>query len=470
MTFHIRSVSQTWQQLRGNPVLWLRPLLVAGLLLFSIALPFLPARRYHIYLLGLVPGIVAVLAFLRWPPLGLIALIFAGMFIPFGVGTGTQSAINVSVLLILLLLGLWLLELISARSSLGFVAARVEKPLLALILVAVLSFIAGHLPWLAFAERMAPLDAQIAGLFIYVLAVGVLLLTAHRVSDLRWLQWITWTFVAVGALYVAALMLPGIGPAITRFYQPGTYDNSMFWTWLVAIALSQAAFNRRLHLGWRFVLAALVAATFYAAYFINGDWKSGWLPPIAVAAVIIGLRSWRLGLVLALGGLVFVPEIVPKIIASDAYSYSSRLDAWLVMLQLIKANPVFGFGPANYYFYTRLFNLMGYTVRFNSHNQYLDIVAQVGLLGLTAFLWFIAEVARLAWQLRNEVEEGFARAYIYGVLGGLAGMMVAGMLVDWILPFVYNIGLTGFKTTVLAWMFIGGLLSINHIARRQTPA
>ena len=38
---------------------------------------------------------------------------------------------------------------------------------------------------------------------------------------------------------------------------------------------------------------------------------------------------------------------------------------------------------------------------------------------------------------------GFAQAYVYGALGGLAGMVVAGMLGDWVLPFFYNVGLAG---------------------------
>ena len=63
----------------------------------------------------------------------------------------------------------------------------------------------------------------------------------------------------------------------------------------------------------------------------------------------------------------------------------------------------------------------------------------------------------------NRVPEGFAKAYVVGALGGLVGMLVAGGLVDWILPFVYNIGFTGFRASILPWIFLGGLISIEQI-------
>jgi len=61
------------------------------------------------------------------------------------------------------------------------------------------------------------------------------------------------------------------------------------------------------------------------------------------------------------------------------------------------------------------------------------------------------------------VPEGFARAYVYGALGGLAGTLVAGMLADWLIPFVYNVGLAGFRTSVLAWLFLGGLVAMEQV-------
>ena len=102
-------------------------------------------------------------------------------------------------------------------------------------------------------------------------------------------------------------------------------------------------------------------------------------------------------------------------------------------------------------------------MRFNSHNNFVDIVAQTGVLGLGFFLWFFWAGAKVCWQLKERVPKGsFAEAYVFGAFGGLVGTLVAGMLGDWVLPFVYNIGLVGVRTGVLAWIFLGGLVVMEQ--------
>ncbi len=108
---------------------------------------------------------------------------------------------------------------------------------------------------------------------------------------------------------------------------------------------------------------------------------------------------------------------------------------------------------------------MGYSVSFSSHNNFVDIVAQTGLLGLACFVWFAWELGRLGWQLRARVPVGFPQAYVYGALGGLVGTLAAGMFGDWVLPFVYNIGLKGFRASALGWLFMGGLVALGQMTR-----
>jgi O-antigen ligase len=160
-------------------------------------------------------------------------------------------------------------------------------------------------------------------------------------------------------------------------------------------------------------------------------------------------------------------NIAIDIINTDLYSWVTRLEAWRILIEIVKINPILGLGFGTYYWITPLFPILGWNVSFNSHSQYLDILAQTGILGLACFLWFVWEVGRLGWRLRDRVPDGFPRAYVYSALGGLAGTLVAATLVDWILPFVYNIGLAGFRASILAWIFMGGLVSLNHIYREN---
>jgi O-antigen ligase len=158
------------------------------------------------------------------------------------------------------------------------------------------------------------------------------------------------------------------------------------------------------------------------------------------------------------------------LIGTDTYSWGTRLDAWFIVIEIAKASPIFGLGFANYYWYALYFPIRGYFVPFNSHSQYIDIIAQTGILGLLSFLWIFFAVGRLGWQLRETAPEGFPRAYTYGVIGGVAGTLVAAGLVDWVLPFAYNIGLAGFRASILPWIFMGGLVCIEQLVRQQALA
>jgi len=162
--------------------------------------------------------------------------------------------------------------------------------------------------------------------------------------------------------------------------------------------------------------------------------------------------------------LVFNPPFTDPAFTADQYSAFTRTEAWKILLgDIWRVSPLLGLGPSNYYNYTPLFNIMGYYVQFNSHNQYVDIVAQTGILGLAAFAWLAFEIGWLAWRLKDRAAPGFNYAYVIGALAGLGGTLAAGMLADWLIPFVYNINLRGFRSSVFAWIFLGGLVAIERL-------
>ena len=446
--------------LAGPSGLRLGPLLVMGELLLIAALGFMASRRELLLVLILPIGVAVVLTFLRWPSLGLVFAPLGGLVIPF-VG---PSGLNVTMLMVALLLSLWLLALIAPERQSKLARSRTLWPMLAFLVVAVSSFGVGQLPWLTFALH-APLGAQLGGLAIIVLSAATFLLTANQMRDLRWLSWMTWAFLAVGAISVLVrTVLPLLGLS-TRGLFPQV--GPVFYIWFVAMALSQAMLNGALHKIWRLVLCGLVLVVVYVLFILKFDDKSGWLSVFACIAVLIAARSWRAGLVLLPVGILAALYMWSRLVSGDEYSISTRFDAWIIMGQIIKINPILGLGFANYYWYTPLFPIRGYAVSFNSHNNYVDILAQTGLVGLFCVLWIFWEAGWLGWRLREHVPSGFAQAYVYGALGGLAGMVVAGMLGDWVLPFFYNVGLNGFRSSMIGWLFLGGLVSLEQMVRSQ---
>jgi hypothetical protein len=447
--------------LTENRSLGWRLAIIGGVLLSSAILPLRLSWEQLILLPGLLVALAGVLVFLYYPPLGILALFVTGLILP---SPNLPGGLNLAVLHLGLLVGLWLFRMFIEDKRIHFVASRVVKPLLLLCAIVLLSFVVGQLRWFMGAEA-APIDAQIGGVAIFILAIGALLMTAQQITDLRWLEWMCWSFVALGGFFALGWSVPALGAVTGGVYQVGATANAIFWTWLVAISFSQAVFNQKMPLVGRGALGLICLITIYVAFVLAYDWKSGWLPPFVAIATMLGIRFWQLALAVAPFSVAPILALGSQAIATDEYSYSTRVDAWKLVLEMSKVNPLLGFGPANYYWYTPLFPIRGYAVQFNSHNQYVDIIAQIGLLGLSCFIWFIAEVGWLGWQLRTKAPEGFQRAYVYGALGGLAGTVVAGGLVDWIFPFVYNIGFNGFRSSVFFWLFLGGLVSIEQKLR-----
>ena len=454
-----------WHQMVANSRSILRWPIIAGVILTcTYIIPHLP-QIYMLLLLSGVVGLGITLLFLNKPIVGVLAMIPACLVIPLNIGTGTGTSVNAGILLLFLLLGLWLLDLVVRKQQLQLPRSPIFLPLLLLVLTSILAFVVGQLPW--FPVPAAPLHAQMGGLAIFVLSAGAFLLVVGRVHRLHWLECMTWLFLILGAVYILGRITPGGARILRSIFLPET-TGSLFWVWLVSLALSQGILNQNLGRGWRIALILLTVATVYVGYVLGNDWKSGWVPPLVSIVTIFVARWWRLGVLCLVAGLIPAINLVSRLIETDEYSYLTRLDALVIVWEIVRRSPILGLGPANYYWYTSLFPIRGYAVAFNSHNQYIDLIAQTGILGLLCFLWFAGALLWFGWQLRTRVPIGFARAYVYGALGGIAGTLVAAALGDWVLPFVYNIGLRGMRASLLGWMFMGGLVALEQMLSRHS--
>jgi len=476
--------SKTRQLITTFQQYWLPTLIVVGTLVASAILARNPSPRPMLMLGVLLGGSVGAGLFIKWPELGLLAIIPGALVVAFSVAAGSEySTLNPVFMLVMMLLGLWIVKMI-VRRRLEFVNSRTFWPLYLFVIVNLLSFGFGQLPWYTFSG--APLFPQLGGVMIAVVSVGAYILMAHHIRDQRWLEWITWTFLFLGGLLLLETLFPQqILPLTDRISQPGINgrmevglfqrgvpNGSMFWLWLIVHAFSQALFNRHLHPVGRGALGLIVVGALYYNLFPNRGWVSGYGPSLAalVVAFLVGAPQMIVPTIVAGVGVVWwrlrtiINEVV--MVGDNAYSLSTRLEAWAIVWKIASINPILGVGPANYYFYSERFPIRGYYVRFNSHSNYIDLIAQTGLLGLACILWFFVEVGRLGFSLIRLVPPGgFAQAYVFGSLGGLAGMVVAAGLGDWVLPFVYNVGFSGMRASILGWLFLGGLVALEQIYR-----
>ncbi len=414
-----------------------------------------------------IVGLIILVILMRYPEWGILAILPVSFFGKWSIGTGTNVAFNLSILLIIFLVGIWLMRMLLFEHSVRLVNSTLNPPAVSFIVILILSFIVGNIQWILQASAKASFLAQFGGWLLYFLSICTLLLPGNLIKDHRFLRIVVWEFLILGFIKIYSEQIHFTTKLINLFFVDAGPLGSTFFIWIAAFATSYLVFCEKLERKRVLFMLLLLGALFYRGWIQYREWVSGWGPPLIAVIVILWLRNWRLaGAALLIGGVIIGLQYsaLSSTVMTDTQQYSvySRSATWPILFELIKASPVFGLGPANYHFYTPLFSLLGWHVQFNSHNNYLDIVAQYGFAGLAIFFWLIFAIARLAWRLKNQVQDEFSKVYVYACIGGLVAMLASGLLGDWFLPFLYNISTGGFRFSVVSWLFLGGLVVIER--------
>ncbi|MFK7803659.1 MAG: O-antigen ligase family protein [Anaerolineae bacterium] len=445
-------------------------------LLLSVGIPLLGLSDIAIFIAAIPILILSLNYVSKWAGLGMAAIIGAALMIDFQIGTGTGSSINAGMMALLAMVGLWIVNIVINRQKTVITSIETFVPLILFLIFSFISFLAGQITWYSFASETS-FAAQVGGLSIFFFSALAFWWTATQVDHLRWLKYALVTLFLCAFVYYLGRTVP---PNISRTFGlsvVGGAAGSMLFVWSACMALGQGLLNHKLSPYLRIVCLALPGLALYVAFFQLRGWVSGYLPLFAVLVVVYWLSFPKQGLLVCVvmfgAGLTQLQTILDRyvFIGDNSYSLGTRLDAWKIVGEITSISPILGLGPANYYNITPLFPIRGYAVQFNSHSQYVDLYAQTGIVGLILFFWFFWRAWKLGWFLRSTVEQNsFEHAYVVGAMGGVVGTLVSAALGDWVIPFVYNIGFSGFRASVLCWLCLGGLVAIKRIYRDKQLA
>jgi O-Antigen ligase len=141
-----------------------------------------------------------------------------------------------------------------------------------------------------------------------------------------------------------------------------------------------------------------------------------------------------------------MPAVVPRDDA-EAPWVVGRLELWGAAVRLFAAHPLLGVGPDNFrHYYGAELGLEGWDERVQANNLYLEVLADLGIIGFAAFAWVVAGALRgLALGTRDAVAIAVGLA--------LLAFLIHGLL-DAFLAFT--------PTLLLVWMLLG-------LAQAQKP-
>jgi len=447
--------------------LWPRALIIFIVVAAAVLLPWKATTMQNPELLLLICAIaLAVVVGLGngTPELGLVLVIATALTVRFALPTGTQSKIPMSMVLAAAVVMWWLADALVVRRELFLPARSVVLPSLGLILAAILSYAWGN----AFLDPVVRLwptwpFVQLGALAIFVLLPLIFLMAATQSERVVWIHWV-----------VGILLLGGSLAILGRVFGIRTLDflqvSPLFPTWFICLSLALALFHRKLPMVVRGSLLAFAGLWFHWVFVLSFRWLSAWLPSVVGALIILGARSKRmlLATVAILGVYVLLSLSALQVHIAQEWDTSTvtRFDAWTRNWQVTKDHLLFGVGPAGYAAYYMTYfpdDAMA------THNNYIDILSQMGIVGLGVLLWFLAALGKVLLQLVRECrgERTFAEAFSMAALGGFAGVVLAMGLGDWIIPFVYTQTIEGFDYAVYTWILLGGAVALHQMRVRK---
>ena len=113
-----------------------------------------------------------------------------------------------------------------------------------------------------------------------------------------------------------------------------------------------------------------------------------------------------------------------EMVSQEGTEGASRREIWQATWLLIKDHPVVGVGLGGYWTAVPQYHqASGQVTPQEAHNDYLELMASGGLIGVALFGWFLAVFIK-GVQKRLREADGFARAASVGALVGLFGVAV----------------------------------------------
>ena len=185
--------------------------------------------------------------------------------------------------------------------------------------------------------------------------------------------------------------------------------------------------------------AAIVALVFLLASMVATLSRAGLLTLAVlglVAVVTIRRRGLRLGLlgagVVGAIGVLQIPAVATRMAHQfdPSYPYNTfegRLAIWSDTLHMLRDHPIFGAGLRGYAIVMRPYvTTPTHLPELYAHDIFLSMWAELGLLGLAAFVALLAVLLWKGWSSFTKVE-GFAKALLWGTSAAFVAISVHGL-------------------------------------------
>ena len=269
------------------------------------------------------------------------------------------------------------------------------------------------------------------------------------------------------------------GPSWVDSRVKGTWVSYNDFAWYLTCFLPIAMSMMACQIKFFYKLVCFVTLAVGSASLMWTNSRSGWIS-FAVAAVFVGvlvfykLKDKKSLINLFFAILIIIILLFPlyprlfnktygRFTGSDKGSTKSRFPQFEIAFNIIKSNPILGIGINNYseimWRYDHTEEGLDQISRHPVHNIFLQIAAEMGIPGLSIFIWFLIVIFYTGVRYIF-LKKGFM---VYGAIGMLAGILA------FLTHGLYDVASIGSKMFLFTWFFAGLIFaSIRIQSEEQT--
>ncbi len=141
-----------------------------------------------------------------------------------------------------------------------------------------------------------------------------------------------------------------------------------------------------------------------------------------------------------------------------------RISLWQSALIVWSKSPIIGVGAGNLDSYMERFSLFGITLVLQgyqqAHNIFLELLAEIGVIGLSVFLLFLGLVVIRLGRRRRELSRD-SRHFLATAMAMLVGEALMASVGSGIVPTIASAGWEGIPPVLVVWFFAGAAAALT---------
>ena len=198
----------------------------------------------------------------------------------------------------------------------------------------------------------------------------------------------------------------------------------------------------------RYIAGVLSFGLFYLLFLAKA--RAAWIG-LSISTVYVALskkKIWLIGLLVLLVALPFLLRMEMADYIFGIKSIKDRIFMWDTSWRIFREHPIIGNGLNTFFVKFREYRTDEFRGQKGSyaHNCYLQMAADIGVVGLAAFLWLLLAYFISMIKALRKVEDGFQNSLAWGISIGVFAFLVHSF---------FDTNLYSLNLATLFWFAIG---------------